>query len=123
MLRKKNLINYLKTTKILLPIIFLFLFISNSSQNIFARSREFKDKRINNKSIAKFEQKIIKSLNEQYISGINWEIINNSSSNNIPLKWIKYGDYERNPQVPSQSDSISELKRSITLMMISLILC
>ena len=114
MLRKTNLIKYLNTPKILLPIFFLLLFISNCSQNIFARSKEFKNKRIINKSIAKFDQKFIKSLNEQYISGINWEIINKSSSN-IPLKWIEYEVYERNSQVPSQRDTVSELKKSITL--------
>ena len=58
MLRKTNLIKNLNTPKILLPIFFLLLFISNSSQNIFARSKEFKNKRIINKSVAKFDQKI-----------------------------------------------------------------
>ena len=114
MFRKRNSNKYFNTPKILLPIFFLLLFISNSTQNIFARSKEFKNKRIINKSIAKYEQKIIKPLNEQYISSINWEIINNSSSN-IPPKWIEYEDYERNSLVPLQRETISELKKRITL--------
>tara|TARA_B100000886_G_scaffold333187_1_gene286803 strand:+ start:529 stop:1683 length:1155 start_codon:yes stop_codon:yes gene_type:complete len=92
----------------------LVILTSLSLKEIFAENRDFKTKKTTPESNSRLNTEDNTLSNELEIASVNWEKFNDSSTI-IPLKWIKYEDYEKKYQVPSQRVNESKIKKRISL--------